>query len=334
MSKEIIKQIPLTVLDLVPALEGQTARKGIQNSLELAQHVENLGFNRFWISEHHNTRSLLSSATAILMGYIAQSTQKIRIGSGGIMLPNHAPLIVAEQMGTLATLYPDRIDLGLGRAPGTDQLTAKALRRERIETVHDFPRDIQELQFYFDKPHPEARVRAIPGEDTHIPIYILGSSTYSAQLAAAQGLPYAFASHFAPTYLMEALELYRENFKASKQTQKPYTMAGVNVVIAETDEEAQFLATSSYIFKLNIIRNIREPLTPPIKSMDNIWNLAEEAHVKNMSKYSFIGSQETVYKKLCDFIEMTGVDELIVSSYIYDQQKKLQSFKWLKELQK
>lgn len=333
MAKKDFNKIPLSVLDLVPALQGKPHIVGIQNSLELAQYAEKLDFHRFWISEHHNTESLLSSATAVLMGYIAQGTESIRIGSGGIMLPNHTPLIVAEQMGTLATLYPNRIDLGLGRAPGTDQITAKALRRERIETVHDFPRDVQELQFFLGDRHPEARVRAIPGEGTMVPIYLLGSSTFSAQLAAALGLPYSFASHFAPTHLFEALDIYRSNFQASEQISKPYTMAGVNVVLADTDEEAKYLATSGYIFKLNILRNIREPLSPPVEDMKDIWNIMEEAQVKNMDSYSFIGSPKTVRKGLEKFVADTGIDELIISTFIYDQKKKLRSFELLKGLQ-
>lgn len=332
--KKTLKNTPLSVLDLVPSLEGKTHKTSINYTLELAQHIEKLGYNRIWISEHHNTESLLSSATPIIMSHILQGTNSIRVGSGGIMLPNHTPLIVAEQIGTLATLYPDRIDLGLGRAPGTDQVTARALRRDKIETVNDFPREVQELQFYLDERHPDARVRAIPGEGTKVPIYLLGSSTFSAQLAAALGLPYVFASHFAPQYLFEALEIYRDRFKVSKQIEKPYTMAGVNVVVADTDEEAEYLATSGYIFKLNIIRNVREALKPPVKNMMEIWSVTEEAHVKNMSKYSFIGSKETVRKGLEKFVDDTDIDELIVSSFVYDQDAKLRSYSLLSELMK
>lgn len=332
MSKKNLQDIPFSVLDLVPAIEGKDHKTAMRYSLELAQHIEALGFHRIWISEHHNTGSLLSSATPILMGYIAQGTKTIRVGSGGIMLPNHVPLIVAEQIGTLATLYPNRIDLGLGRAPGTDQITAKALRRDKIETVHDFPREVQELQYYLGDPHEEARVRAIPGEGTKVPIYLLGSSTFSAQLAAALGLPYVFASHFAPTHLLDALALYRERFQLSEQLQKPYTMAAVNVVLADTDEEANYLATSGYKFKLNILRNHRVPLAAPVDSMDNLWNVMEEAQVKNMAKYTFVGSKETVRKDLEKFAADTGVDEIIISTYIYDQKAKLHSFKLLAEL--
>lgn len=332
MTKKTLKDIPFSVLELVPAIEGKDNKTSMNYCLELAQHIEELAYNRIWISEHHNTGSLLSSATPIIMGYIAQGTKSIRVGSGGIMLPNHVPLVVAEQMGTLATLFPNRIDLGLGRAPGTDQITAKALRRDKVETVNDFPREVQELQFYLGERHEQAQVRAIPGEGTNVPIYLLGSSPFSAQLASALGLPYVFASHFAPAYLHDALALYRERFQASEQLEKPYTIAGVNVVLADTDEEAEFLATSGYKFKLNIIRNHRVPLAAPVKSMDNIWNVMEEAQVKNMAKYTFVGSKETVRKGLEKFIEDTGVDELIVATYIHDQRAKLHSFKLLSEL--
>lgn len=327
-----LKDIPFSVLDLVPSVEGKDHKTSMSYSLELAQHIEALGYHRIWISEHHNSESLLSSATPIIMGYIAQGTSSIRVGSGGIMLPNHVPLVVAEQIGTLETLYPNRIDLGLGRAPGTDQITAKALRRDRMETVNDFPREVQEVQHYLDERLEEAQVRAIPGEGTKVPIYMLGSSPFSAQLAAALGLPYVFASHFAPAHLMNALALYRERFKISEQLQAPYTMAGVNVVVADTDEEAEYLATSGYRFKLNIVKNNRVPLPPPVKSMDNMWNVLEEAQVKNMAKYSFIGSKETVRQGLEKFIDKTGVDELIISTYIHNQEKKLHSFKLLSEL--
>lgn len=327
-----LKNIPFTVLDLVPSLEGKDHLTSIGYTLELAQHLEALGYHRLWISEHHNTPSLLSSATPIIMGYLAQGTKSIRIGSGGIMLPNHVPLVVAEQIGTLATLYPNRIDLGLGRAPGTDQITAKALRRDRVETVNDFPRDVQELQFYLGDKQENAKVRAIPGEGTKVPIYMLGSSTFSAELAAALGLPYVFASHFAPAYLFEALAIYREKFNASEQLQKPYTMAAVNVVIADTDKQAEYLATSGYKFMLNILRNHRAPLSPPVDSMQHEWSIMEEAQVKNMGKYTFVGSKETVKQKLQEFLKDTAVDELIVSNYIYDQEAKLNSFKMLYEI--
>src|SRR5690554_5998872 len=245
MSKDKLNQhIPFSVLDLVPVVEGSSHKLAMEHSLALAQQVEKLGYKRFWISEHHNTDSLVSSATPLLLGYVAQGTKNIRVGSGGVMLPNHAPLVVAEQFGTFATLYPNRIDLGLGRAPGTDQLTARALRRERVESVNDFPTDVQELERYYSKNNSHSPVRTIPGEGLEVTLYLLGSSTYSAQLAGALGLPYAFASHFAPTHLHDALRLYHGNFEASKQLEKPYTMAGINVVVADTDEEAEYLSSS------------------------------------------------------------------------------------------
>ncbi|HLS31357.1 MAG TPA: LLM class flavin-dependent oxidoreductase [Flavobacteriaceae bacterium] len=334
MAKRTIKDVKLSVLDLVPALEGVKHKTAIENSLSLAQHLDQLEYHRLWISEHHNTDGLLSSATVVILGYLLQGTENIRIGSGGIMLPNHAPLVVAEQMGTLETIYPNRVDLGLGRAPGTDQITAKALRRERTGSVHDFPKDVQELEFFLSDYSAESKVRAIPGEGTNVPIYLLGSSTFSAQLAAALGLPYVFASHFAPTYLFDALDIYRKKFRPAEQIEKPYTMAGVNVVVADTDEEAEYLATSGKQFRLSIIRNERRPLQPPVKDMEEVWrNPMEKAQVEKMGYYSFVGSPETVKKGLNGFIEQTKVDELIISTYCYDQKAQHRSFELLKELQ-
>ena len=329
---ENIGDIKFSVLDLVPVAEGSTALQSIRKSLELAQHVESLGFERFWISEHHNMESLVSSATPILIGYIAQGTKTIRVGSGGIMLPNHAPLIVAEQFGTLETLYPGRVDLGLGRASGTDQLTAKALRRDRTETVHDFPRDIVALQTYFSKENSLSAVRAIPGEGLEIPLYLLGSSTFSAQLAGAMGLPYAFASHFAPTHLHEALRLYHQNFEASQQCKVPYTIACVNVIAAETDEKARYLETSLQQLALGIIRNTRRPLPPPVESMDGLWQGMEKAQIQHMMHYSFVGSRETIKAQLADFIETTRVNEIMAVSHIFDHQDRLKSYEILSSL--
>lgn len=328
-----IKNIPYSVLDLVPVMQGSSHKQAMENSLSLAQHAEKWGYKRFWISEHHNSDSLVSSATPLLLGYVAQSTKTIRVGSGGVMLPNHAPIIVAEQFGTLATLYPDRIDLGLGRAPGTDQSTARALRRDRVETVNDFPQDIQELQHYFSNNSHRSEVRAIPGEGLDIPIYLLGSSTFSAHLAAEMGLPYAFASHFAPNHLYEALRIYRNGFNASAQLDKSYAMAAVNVVLADTDEEAKYLATSMKQFMLNVVRNIRDPLPPPVEDMSSIWNPMEEAHISHMMQFTFVGSKETVAKKLDTFINDTGVDELIVVSHIFEHEKRLRSYELLSQIQ-
>lgn len=321
-----------SVLDLVPIALGNTHVQSMQNSLDLAINVEKFGYKRFWVSEHHNTDTLVSSATVVLLGYLAQGTSKIRIGSGGIMLPNHAPLIVAEQFGTLATLYPNRIDLGLGRAPGTDQLTAHALRRGKQESVQDFPNDIEELQTYFSKENQDGRVRAIPGEGLDIPIYLLGSSTFSAQLAAKKGLPYAFASHFAPTHLLDALDLYKGGFTASKYLDKPYSMACVNVFVADTDQEAEYLASSFYQMALGIITNAREPLQPPVEDMDEIWNYQQKSMVQNMMYFTFKGTQQTVEKELGAFIRSTGVDEIIVTSHIYDHSARIKSYKLLSEL--
>ncbi len=329
---EKYKTIPFSVLDLVPVNQGSNHKEAMENSLALAVHTEKLGYKRFWISEHHNAESLVSSATSVLLGYIAQGTNTIRVGSGGVMLPNHSPLVIAEQFGTLATLYPNRIDVGLGRAPGTDQITARALRRERVESVNDFPNDVQELQQYFSKAINRMPVRAIPGESLEVPLYLLGSSTYSAQLAAALGLPYAFASHFAPAHLHEALLLYHSGFEGSKQLQKPYAMACVNVVVAESDEEAEYLATSMKLFMLNIIRNTRQPLSPPVKNIKGLWNEMEEAHIMQMMQYTFIGSQKTVGEKLSKFVEKTQIDELIVVANIHDQKARLLSYELLFQL--
>jgi len=321
-----------SVLDLVPVAQGSTPLQSIQKSLELAQHVETLGYERFWISEHHNMETLVSSATPILIGHIAQGTNTIRVGSGGIMLPNHAPLIVAEQFGTLETLYPGRIDLGLGRAPGTDQLTAKALRRNRTESVHDFPNDITELQAYFSKENRNAAVRAIPGEGLDIPLYLLGSSTFSAQLAGSKGLPYAFASHFAPTHLHDALRLYHQNFESSEQCEAPYTIACVNVIAADTDEKARHLETSLQQLALGIIRNTRKPLPPPVKSMDGFWHEAEKVQIQKMMHYSFVGSKETIKAQLTEFIALTQVNEIMAVSHIFDYGDRLRSYEILSSI--
>lgn len=330
--EENLINIPFSILDVVPVIQGSDHKSAMENSLALAQYAENLGYKRFWISEHHNTDSLVSSATPLLIGYIAENTKTIRVGSGGVMLPNHAPLIVAEQFGTLATLYPDRIDLGLGRAPGTDQNTARALRRERMETVNDFPNDVQELQQYFSKTNQNSLVRAVPGEGLEVPLYLLGSSTYSAQLAGALGLPYAFASHFAPTHLHDALRLYHGNFETSKQLPKPYAIVCINVVVADTDEEAEYLSTSMKLFMLNIIRNTRSPLPPPVESMNGLWSPMEEAHVSKMMQYAFVGSKETVRKKILGFISETRVDEIIIAAYLHNQKARLRSFELLTQL--
>ncbi len=333
-NKKSLEDIDFSVLDLVAVTEGSTPREAIRRSVNLAQKVEEWNFKRFWISEHHNMESIVSSATSLLLGHVAEATSRIRIGSGGIMLPNHSPLVIAEQFGTLETLYPGRIDLGLGRAPGTDQKTAMALRRHRNESVNDFPNDVQALQIYFSSENRHSEVRAIPGEGLKIPLYLLGSSTYSAQLAGMLGLPYAFASHFAPTHLHEALGLYHQNFKASAQLNMPFSMACVNIIAADTDEEAAYLSTSQQQFALGIIRGVRKPMPAPVKSMEDIWNPAEKAAIKNMMTYSFIGAKETIKEQLNEFIDQTRVDELIVVSHIHDHQARLRSYEIVGELKK
>ncbi len=327
-----LSSIKYSVLDLVPIVEGISTKEAIDRSVDLAQHAERYGYQRFWISEHHNMESLASSSPVILINQVAQNTQSIRVGSGGVMLPNHAPLVVAEQFGTLASIHPNRIDLGLGRAPGTDQRTAMALRRYQQETVQDFPNNIDELQMYLSEENSTAPVRATPGEGLDIPLYLLGSSTFSAQLAGKKGLPYAFASHFAPTHLHDALRLYHQHFKPSAQLEKPYTMACLNIIAADTDEEAEYLATSAKKFMLGVIRNTRRPLPPPVKSMEGEWSTMERMQIEKMMFYSFIGSKETIAQGLQTFVEETRVNEIIVIANIYDQAARLKSYQLVSEV--
>lgn len=329
-----IQNTPLSVLDLVPILEGKIAANSFRSSLYLAQHVEKWGYNRYWLAEHHNMAGIASSATSVLIGFIAGGTSTIRVGSGGIMLPNHAPLVIAEQFGTLESLYPGRIDLGLGRAPGSDQVTAMALRRDLRGNVEDFPQHVLEIQSYFAPSLPGAKVRAVPGEGLQVPLWLLGSSTFGAQLAALMGIPYAFASHFAPTSLHQALQLYRQNFRPSDSLQKPYSMACVNVIAADTDEEADRLATSLYNSFLNVIRGTAYPLKAPVESMDSIWNDAEEFAVKSMLRYSFIGAPATIEAQLNRFLHETGVDELMITTHVFDQTARLHSYELLSDIKK
>ncbi|MCJ8163408.1 LLM class flavin-dependent oxidoreductase [Pontibacter sp. E15-1] len=321
-----------SVLDLVPILDGKTPADSFRNTLDLARHVEDWGYTRYWMAEHHNMPGIASSATSVLIGHIAGGTSTIRVGSGGIMLPNHAPLVVAEQFGTLETLYPGRIDLGLGRAPGTDQVTAMALRRDLRGSGEDFPENVAELQGYFSADNPSARVKAVPGQGLNVPIWLLGSSTFSAQLAGIRGLPFAFASHFAPSMLHSALEVYHDHFRPSKSLEKPYTMAGINVVAADTDEEAQHLATSLYLSFLNVIRGKAKPMQAPVESMEGHWDASEEYAVRQMLRYTFIGSQETVEKQLQAFVEATQVDEVMVAVNVYDHAARLHSYELLSQL--
>ena len=324
--KKDLSEIPVSVLDLATIIEGDKPADSFKKSLDVARNAETLGYNRYWFAEHHNMENIASSATSVLIGYIAGGTSSIRVGSGGVMLPNHAPLIIAEQFGTLESLYPGRIDLGLGRAPGTDQFTSFALRRNLNGSVDDFPQDVIELKNYLAPHSGSVKVRAIPGEGTNVPLWLLGSSTYSAQLAAALGLPFAFASHFAPAALHDALKLYRQNFNLSDQLKQPYSMACINIIAADTNEEAQTLATSFFRLALGIVTNQRKPLQPPIKNMDSIWSEYEKAAVMQMMKYTFIGSAETIKKELEPFLTNTGVDEIMVASYIYDNNARIHSY--------
>jgi luciferase family oxidoreductase group 1 len=331
MKKEL-SQTAVSILDLATIIAGDMPPDSFRKSLAVARTAEKLGYNRYWFAEHHNMENIASSATAVLIGYIAGGTSTIRVGSGGIMLPNHAPLIIAEQFGTLESLYPGRIDLGLGRAPGTDQMTSLALRRNLHGSVDDFPQDVIELKNYLAPRVAGARVRAIPGEGTDVPIWLLGSSTYSARLAAALGLPFAFASHFAPTHLHDALKFYRSSFTPSDQLRQPYTMACINIIAADTDEEAQFLATSFYRLAMGIVTGERKPLQPPVTNMNDLWGGHEKAAVMQMMQYTFIGSVTTVQKGLDEFLNNTGVDEIMVASYIYDNKLKIRSYELIAPL--
>ncbi len=328
--KKTLTDIRLSVLDLATVLQDQTPADSFRNSLNLARHTESLGYERFWLAEHHNMPSVASSATAVLIGYIAGGTSRIRVGSGGIMLPNHAPLIVAEQFGTLASIYPGRIDLGLGRAPGTDQLTVRALRRDPMAGM-SFPEDIRELQQYFSAENRNSAVRAIPGEGIDIPVWILGSSTDSAYLAAAMGLPYAFASHFAPSQLFQAIDIYRQNFRASAQLAQPYVLTCINVVAAGTDEEAQYLSSSSKQLFLGIIRGERKPMPPPKR--DFAISAAEEAALQQMTTYSFTGGPEKLQREISAFADKTQPDELMIITHTYDQEARLKSYEHIMQLQ-
>ena len=326
MSVKQLKDISYSVLDLATIAEGRTPADTFRQSLDLARHAEQLGYRRYWFAEHHNMINVASSATSVLIGYIAGGTSTIRVGSGGIMLPNHAPLIVAEQFGTLASLYPGRIDLGLGRAPGSDQTTAMEIRGENFHAHHYFPRDVRKLQTFFSEENSGGKVRAIPGEGLDIPIWILGSSTDSAMLAAEMGLPYAFASHFAPTQFLTAIQLYRENFRPSKYLDVPYVLSCVNVVAAETDAEARRQATSLQQFFIGVVSGKRQLLQPPVDSMDGIWTVYEEEAANQMLRYAFIGGPEKIRKEMQAFIDQTQVDEVMATSHIFDHRARMLSY--------
>jgi luciferase family oxidoreductase group 1 len=324
---------PLSVLDLSPIVEGGDAAQALARSLDLARHAEAWGYRRYWVAEHHNMDGVASSATAVLVGHIAGGTSTIRVGSGGVMLPNHAPLVIAEQFGTLATLYPGRIDLGLGRAPGSDRLTMRALRRhlDARDEEEGFPRDVMELQAYLGEPSPEHAVRAIPGQGTHVPIWLLGSSLYSAQLAAHLGLPFAFASHFAPDLLLQALQVYRTGYRPSAAWPTPHAMVGVNVVCADSDEEAARAFTSIQQRFLGMQRGRRGPLPRPIDpaTLEAMWTPIEKAQVQRMLVASAVGSPESVRRQLASLVEQTQADELIVAGAIHDHAARLRSYELL-----
>ena len=315
----------LSILDLVRVTESTDARGALDNARDLAAHAETWGYRRFWVAEHHNMAGIASAATSVVLAHIAAGTRSIRVGAGGIMLPNHAPIIIAEQFGTLATLFPGRIDLGLGRAPGTDQLTVRALRRT-LTDPDNFPRDVLELQAYFQPVQPGQRVQAVPAAGTDVPLWILGPSTYGAQLAAEFGLPYAFASHFAPELLLPALQIYRARFKPSAQLARPHAMVGVNIVAADTDREARRLATTQQMSFTNIFRGARSLSQPPIDDIDDYWSPAEKAQAGGMLARSIIGSVDTVRAGLDALIAETGADELMIVSDVYDHHARLRSF--------
>lgn len=324
--------LPISLLELALITKDSNTSQTFEKTVEVAQKADDLGFNRLWLAEHHNMPHVASSATVVLIGHLASKTKNIRVGSGGIMLPNHSPLVVAEQFGTLEALYPNRIDLGLGRAPGTDQLTAQALNKNFYQAAQEFPQHVAQLQKYLSEENSTASVRAFPGEGSNVPIWILGSSMDSATLAAHYGLPYAFASHFAPTHMYRAFAYYRENFKPSKYLSQPKTMSCVNLILSDTQEEADAHATSLYRMFLNIVRGTREALSPPIESMDGMWSADEEAYIKNMLSHSFIGTTEKVHKDFLQFMKVAKIDELMVTIPIYDHAAKLKTLELSKQI--
>lgn len=325
-------QIPVSVLNLAPIRLGQGPKDAIDALVDLAQATEKMGYSRYWIAEHHNSPTLVSSATSVLIHHALEHTKSIRVGSGGIMLPNHSPLVVAEQFGTLETMYPNRLDLGLGRAPGTDMLTASALRRSQNDSVYTFPEDVKALLSYFGPAERQGKVKAYPGVGTNIPIYILGSSTDSAYLAASLGLPYVFASHFAPRYMDEAISIYRARFQPSEYLSKPYMMVCLNVIAAESDEEARMESTTMQQFFLNVVRGTQSPLRPPVESMEHIWSPPEKQMALSMSSVTLLGSKESIRDQLTKFQEVYNVDEIMAVSYIFDPDKQKRSYEILKEV--
>ncbi|RUM99244.1 LLM class flavin-dependent oxidoreductase [Pseudaminobacter arsenicus] len=324
--------IPLSVLDLAPIAEGNTASRSLANTLDLARHAERLGYLRYWLAEHHNMPGIASAATSVVIGHVAAGTKTIRVGAGGIMLPNHAPLVIAEQFGTLAALHPGRIDLGLGRAPGTDMNTARALRRNMEAGVDSFPQDVVELINYFAPAEPNQRVRAVPGEGQDVPVWILGSSLYGAQLAAMLGLPYAFASHFAPAEMEHALEIYRARFQPSERLQKPYVMLGLNVFAAGTDAEAKFHFSSLQQAFVNLRSGRPGQLPPPVENYDAELDPMVKATLASALSCAIVGSPEMVKSGLEAFIARTGADELMVTAQIFDHKARVRSFEILAEV--
>ncbi len=323
--------IPVSLLELALINEGSNASETLEKTTEIAQKADELDYKRIWFAEHHNMPHVASSATVILMSHFAEKTKTIRIGSGGIMLPNHSPLVVAEQFGTLEALYPGRIDLGLGRAPGTDPITAQALNKNFYEAAKQFPKHVARLQQYLSRNNAHSAVRAFPGDGTEVPIWILGSSMDSALLTSEYGLPYAFASHFAPAHIVQAFDFYRRHFKPSEYHDKPITMAAVNMIISDTQEEAESHATSMYRMFLNIVRGTRKPLEPPISGMEGHWSPKEEAYVKNMLSKSFIGTPENVYKQLQRFYDEILPNEIIITIPTYSHEARLQTLEFAKE---
>ncbi|NLQ16019.1 LLM class flavin-dependent oxidoreductase [Marinomonas sp. M1K-6] len=322
--------VPFSILDLAPVAEGYSVADSLVMSRRMAVAAEEHGYARFWLAEHHGMAAVASSATSVVLSHIGAATSTIRIGSGGVMLPNHSPLVIAEQFGTLAELYPGRVDLGLGRAPGTDMQTARALRRNMNASVDSYPDDILELQRLLG--HGDQGVMAVPGHNTHVPLWLLGSSLYSAQVAAEFGLPYSFASHFAPDQLIQALSVYRRNFKASEQLAKLHSMAGIMAVVADTDEEANYLFTSAQQQFVNLRRDRNLPFSTPVESMEGIWSPSEKHMVEHMLQYAIVGSKETVAFQLASFLELTKVDELIVSMPIHDPEARLTSLRLMAEV--
>ncbi|WP_178985375.1 LLM class flavin-dependent oxidoreductase [Winogradskyella helgolandensis] len=328
----IPKPVAYSILDLALVSENHSLKQTFNNALKLAQHAEDYGYKRYWLAEHHNAENIASTATSVLIGYVAEGTKSIKVGSGGIMLPNHSPLIIAEQFGTLGTLYPNRIDLGLGRAPGTDKETAEAIRTDFMQAAQSFPKEVEKIQTYFSIENEDAQVRATVAEGVEVPIYILGSSTDSAHLAAKKGLPYAFASHFATTHLWDAMAIYRKEFQPSEALEKPYVMAGVNIIIAETDEEADRLATSLIRMIVGIFTGRRAKVQPPTDMTEDLRDIMRNPQVHQMLKYSFIGSKSKVKAQVKEFLEQTKADELIAVTHLYDINDRIRSYKLFAEI--